>query len=141
MRSPVAAIAWEFWSANRRGWLIVLAAIGSCALLYRVLPETVQQSEGIRFLSYMPLVASIILAMSFCNFTDRNRRDGIAGFPRHLFALPVGTRLMVTCAMACSLISVVGIYLAWTTLVLKPLDTALLVRWPATLLAAFVVFY
>ena len=89
----------------------------------------------------MPLVASIILAISFCNFTDRNRRDGIAGFPRHLFALPVNTRLMVTCAMACSLLSVVGIYVAWATLVLQPLEVAILVRWPATLLAAFVVFY
>lgn len=141
MRSPVAAIAWEFWNANRRGWLFILAALAACGFLLRLFAETVQQSENLQFLSYMPLVASLILATSFCNFTDRNRRDGIAGFPRHLFSLPINTRLMVSCAMACSLLSVVGIYAAWVKLVLQPLDVVILLRWPATLLAAFVVFY
>ena len=32
MRSAAYALAWEFWSANRRGWLVVLAAIPLCAL-------------------------------------------------------------------------------------------------------------
>jgi hypothetical protein len=125
MRSPVAAIAWEFWNANRRGWVFVLAALAACGLVFRLFAETVQQSESIQFLSYMPLVASLILAMSFCNFTDRNRRDGIAGFPRHLFSRPINTRLMVTCAMACSVLSVVSIYAAWVKLVLQPVDVAI----------------
>ena len=81
--------------------------------------EPLQESEGMRFLSYMPLVVSIILAISFCNFTDRNRRDGIAGFPRHLFALPVNTALWSPARWLCSLLSVVGIYVAWATLVLQ----------------------
>jgi hypothetical protein len=81
------------------------------------------------------------LAAGFCNFTDRTRRDGIAGFPRHLFSLPVSTFLAVTCAFVGGVLSVVGIYLVWATIVLQPLDIALLVRWPATLIAAGVVFY
>jgi hypothetical protein len=141
MRTPAIAIAWEFWAANRRGWILVLAAMTSCGLLFRLFESSIKDSEGMQFLSYMPLVASLILAVSFCNFTDRNRRDGIAGFPRHLFTLPVNTRLTITCAMACSLLSVIGIYIAWVTLVLQPLKAPLLVRWPATILAAFVVLY
>ncbi len=43
--------------------------------------------------------------------------------------------------MACSLLSVVGIYVAWAAIVLQPLESRILVRWPATLLAACVVFY
>jgi hypothetical protein len=141
MHSPTLAIAWEFWSANRRGWLLVLSALAICGLVIRAFATAIHDSESLQFLTYLPLVGALILAVSFCNFTDRSRRDGIAGFPRHLFTLPVNTARSVTCAMCCSLLSVVGIYVAWVTLVLKPLDVALLIRWPATLLAAFVVFY
>jgi hypothetical protein len=141
MHSPLAAIAWEFWSANRRGWLLVLTALAVCGTILHVAASSIRQSEGMQFLAYMPLTVAVILAVSFCNFTDRNRRDGIAGFPRHLFQLPVNTRLMVTCAMICSVLSVVTIYAAWVLLVLQPLDVEILFRWPVTLLAAFVVFY
>jgi hypothetical protein len=141
MQSAVRALTWEFWSANRLGWLLVLAALVACGAALRLFAGSLLQSEELQFLSLMPLTAAIILAISFCNFTDRNRRDGIAGFPRHLFALPINTVLMVSCAMACSLLSVVGIYVAWATLVVEPLAPGVLIRWPATLLAAFVVFY
>jgi len=141
VRSPVFAIAWEFWNANRRGWLFVFAALVLCGALVHLLGRAGAKPESIELFGYVPLVTSLILAISFCNFTDRNRRDGIAGFPRHLFSLPVNTGLMVTCAMLCSILSVLLIYIAWVTLVLKPLDVATLLRWPATLLTAFVVFY
>jgi hypothetical protein len=141
MRSVVTALAWEFWSANRRGWLVVLALMSACALLFRVFADALNASEGLRFFAYFPMVVSVILAASFCNFTDRTRRDGIAGFPRHLFSLPVSTPLAVTCAFFCGLMSVVGIYVAWAAIVLQPLHTPILVGWPALLLAAGVVFY
>jgi hypothetical protein len=141
MRSTLTALAWEFWSANRRGWFVVLALMTACALLYRVFADVLNASEGLRFFTYFPMVVSVILAAGFSNFTDRTRRDGIAGFPRHLFSLPISTPLAVTSAFLCGLISVVGIYLAWAIIVLRPLDVPLLVRWPALLLAAGVVFY
>jgi hypothetical protein len=141
MRSAAAALAWEFWSANRRGWLLVVAVIPTCALLYRLFEAPLRESDGLRFFSFLPMVISLILTAAFCNFTDQQRRDGIAGFPRHLFVLPVPTRLLVTCAMACGVFSVVGVFLAWAILVFQPLDIELMVRWPATLLAAGVVLY
>jgi hypothetical protein len=137
----MVAIAWEFWSANRRGWLLMLAALALCGLVVRWFGRGIHDAEARQFLCYLPLVGALILAVSFCNFTDRNSRDGIAGFPRHLFTLPVNTRLTVTCAIVYSLVSVLGIYVAWVELVMQPLDVATLVRWPATLLAAFVVLY
>jgi hypothetical protein len=141
MRSAVVVLAWEFWAANRRGWLIVLLTVVGCALLYRILAEPLQQSEGLRFFCCLPMVMSLILAGAFCNFTDRERRDGIAGFPRRLFVLPLKTGFLVTWPMAFGLMSVVAIYVAWATLILRPLGIDIWVRWPATLLAACVVFY
>jgi hypothetical protein len=136
-----AALAWEFWASNRRGWLIVLSTIVGCALLYRIFAGPLQQSEGLQFLCCLPMVMSLILAGAFCNFTDRERRDGIAGFPRRLFVLPLKTCFLVTWPMAFGLMSVVTIYVAWATVVLRPLDIDIWVRWPATLLAVCVVFY
>ncbi len=141
MSSAVTALAWEFWSANRRGWLILLAAIPVCAVLYRFLAGWLKVSDGLRSLSFLPFGASLILAAAFCNFTDANRRSGVAGFPRHLFARPVNSRLLVTCLMAFAVLSVVGIYVAWAKLVYEPAGIEVLVRWPATLLATGVVFY
>jgi hypothetical protein len=137
----ITALAWEFWAANRRGWLILLAAMLVCALLLRYMAGKLQGTEALQFLCYFPLVMSLILAAAFCNFTDRDRRDGIAGFPRHLFTLPLGTSLMVSVALAFSLLSVVGIFVAWVVFVLRPVQIETPLRWPATLLAAFVVFY
>jgi hypothetical protein len=137
----LAALAWEFWASNRRGWQILMAAMVGCALLLRFMAGPLQGTETLRFLCFLPMVMSLILAAAFCNFTDRDRRDGIAGFPRHLFTLPLGTSLMVTLALAFSLLSVVGIYAAWVIFVLRPVQFETPLRWPATLLAAFVVFY
>jgi hypothetical protein len=141
MRSAVVALAWEFWAANRRGWLMVLAAIVGCALLFRVLPDPLQKSLDLRFLYCLPMVMSLILVGAFCNFTDRERRDGIAGFPRHLFVLPLRTGFLVTCAMACALVSVLAVYVAWATVVLPAINVEVWVRWPATLIATCVIFY
>jgi hypothetical protein len=141
MRSAAQALAWEFWSANRRGWLLVIATIPACALLYRVLAEPIHNSDGLRSLSFLPMVISLILAAAFSNFTDRSRRNGVAGFPQHLFVRPVNTRFLVTGVMACAVASVIGIYLAWVKLVYEPVGIALLVRWPVTIIAVGMVFY
>jgi hypothetical protein len=139
MRSAVAALAWEFWGANRRGWLCLLAAIPVCAIGYRILAGPLGQSEALRSMCFLPLVMSLILAAAFCNFTDRSRRNGMAGFPQHLFTLPVSTLLSVSCVMSCAVLSLVGIYVAWAKLVYEPVGIQVLVRWPATLIATGVV--
>jgi hypothetical protein len=141
MRSPAYALAWEFYSANRRGWLIVVAAIPLCALAYQLFATPIHDSDGWRSLSFLPFVLSLILATAFCNFTDQSRRNGMAGFPQHLFTLPVNTYYLVTCLMACALVSIAGIYIAWAKLIFEPLGIQLRVRWPLTLLAAGIVIY
>ena len=73
----------------------------------------------------MPFAISLILAAAFCNFTDRSRRDGLAGFPRHLFTLPVNTYYLVTCLMLCTLVSVAGIYVAWVEVCLRAVGNSI----------------
>ena len=88
MRAPALAIAWEIWGANRRGWLLLLAAIPCCAMLFGAGADSLRRSEGLLSLSFVPMVLSLILVMAFCNFTDRDRGKTFAGFPQRLFTLP-----------------------------------------------------
>lgn len=141
MRAAIKSLAWEFWGANRRGWTLVLATVPLCALLYRLLPGPIDHSDALEFYLFLPFVASIILATAMCNFTDRLHHGDVSGFPRHLFARPIKTHLLVACVMSCAVASVVGIYVAWATLVFQPLGIRLLIRWPATVIAAGIVLY
>src|SRR5690349_19800366 len=120
MRSPVWAIAWEIWGGNRRTCSMMLAAIPLCALLFRLSPSLLQESDALKSLSFFPLLLSVLLVLSIFNFTERDRRKSFAGFPERLFTLPVRTSLLVTCPMLCGVLSVVGLYLVWVKLVYEP---------------------
>ena len=141
MRSAVSSLAWEFWTANRRGWILVVSAIPLCAVLYRLLPQPINQSDAVEFFIFLPFVASMIMATAFCNFTDSAGKTHVAGFPRHLFTRPLSTMMLVTCVMAFAVLSVVGVYVAWAALVFAPLGVEVLVRWPAVVIATGVVLY
>jgi hypothetical protein len=141
MWSPVWAIAWELWSSQRRLWWLILGMISVSGLVLRLSAGALAESEGLRSLSFFPLLLTIILVLAIFNFTERDRRKSFAGFPERLFTLPVRTRLLVTCPMLCGVLSVVALYLVWVKLVYEPAGIRLLVRWPTTLLAAGMVFY
>jgi hypothetical protein len=141
MRSPIQAIVWEIWGANRRGWLVIFAAIAAFTTLCRLLPQAVQKSEGLQEISVLFTALMLCLTMAIFNFTEVNPRKGFAGFPQRLFTMPVRTCWLVGYPMLCGVAGVVALYVAWTELVFRPVGFAVMVRWPATLLAAAVVFY
>src|SRR5262245_56432839 len=141
MRSPAWAITWELWSGHRRMWWLILGAIPVSALLFRLSSRVLAESADLRLLSLLPLLLSLLLVMSIFNFTDRASSIRFAGFPERLFTLPVRTSVLVSCPMLCGVLSLVALYLAWVKLVYQPAGIDFLVRWPATLLAAGMVFY
>jgi hypothetical protein len=141
MRSPILAMAWETWGSHRRAWWMILGAVPVFALLSHLSAGALGESEGLRFLSFFPLLLSLLFAASTLNVTERDRRKSFAGFPERLFTLPVRTSVLVTCPMVCGVLSVVGLYLAWVKLVYEPAGIHYLVRWPATLLAAGMILY
>ncbi len=141
MHSPVVALTWEIWGANRRGFLLLLAGLAAAAVALHVLARMFPESAGLKDLSFLPLVLSMPLLMALFNFTERRRRQCFAGFPARLFAMPARTRLLVTCPMAWGVVCIVAVYLAWALLVLRPLGAEVVLLWPATLLAAGMVYY
>ncbi len=141
MRSPIQAIVWEIWGAHRRSWLLIVAAIAVFTVLCRLLPAGVQKSEGMQEISILLTALMLCLTMAIFNFTEVNPRKGFAGFPQRFFTMPVGTWALVGYPMLCAVLCIVGLYVAWAELVFRPVGFAVMVRWPATLLASAVVFY
>lgn len=141
MRKAVTAIAWEFWGANRRAWCLIAASCIACALLFRVFAERIRNSDDCRFFCLLPMVMSLIVAAALCHFTDRRRREGIAGFPRHLFSLPISTHLAVSCAFACGVATITVVYTTWTRIVFSATVIDLPFGWPLTVMIAGMVFY
>ena len=143
MRSPSTAIVWEIWAAHRRSWWFVLAVIPIWAVVCQVFSDNfnLQHSELIKGLSFIPAMLTTSLVMSIFNFTEVNHRKGFAGFPQRLFTAPMPTWSLVAIPMASGVASVVLLYLAWAVCVFRPAGVDLMIRWPAILLAAAVVFY
>jgi flagellar biosynthesis protein FliQ len=141
MRSSIQALVWEMWASHRRGWLLVLGVLWLCATLYRLFAALIQHSDAIQTLSFAPMIISLILVMAFCDFTDRDTRGDMAGFPRRLFVFPVRTIVLVMSPMAYALAVLTGIYCAWAILVYRPLGIDIAIGWPAAVLATGMVFY
>jgi hypothetical protein len=141
MRSPLQAIVWEIWAANRRSWLVVLAIVPIWGVVCRLFSDNLQHSDAMKGLSFIPTMLTTCLLMSIFNFTETNPRKGFAGFPQRFFTLPIPTWSLVGIPMACGILSVVGLYIVWAEFVFRPAGVEMLIRWPAVLLAGTVVFY
>jgi hypothetical protein len=141
MRSPTQALVWEVWAGHRRNWLTIAAVFIAHSIFYRLLAGRIRESDALQSLSVIPAILTLGLMMAIFNFTESNPRKGYSGFPHRLFTMPVGAWFLVAVPMLCGLLSVVMLYLAWAELVFRPVGIEMLLRWPATLLAAAVVFY
>lgn len=141
MRRPIQALAWQFWAINRGGWVLTLGAVPVLAILARLIVRATGVSEVVHVVSSLVMIASMLLALALCDFTDRDPRGGFAGFPRRLFLMPMRTALLVLCPMLCAVAGLVGLYLAWAILIIRPLGMQIEIAWPAILLATVSVVF
>src|SRR5207253_4389172 len=98
-------------------------------------------SEVVHVVSAMVMVASMLLALALCDFTDRDSRGGFAGFPQRLFLMPMRTALLVLCPMLCAIAGIVGLYVGWSLLIIRPLGMQIEIAWPAVVLATVSVIF
>ncbi len=141
MRSPGYALMWEILAGHRRTWLVIAVVLVACSVVFRILGTQTQKSDLLQSLCFIPGILMLCLMMAIFNFTEVNSRKSFAGFPQRLFTIPIGTWFLVAVPMLCGMLSVVALYVTWTWLVFRPAGFVILVRWPATLLAAAIVFY
>lgn len=138
--SAALAILWEIWTAHRRGFAAVLAALPVCAVAARLLASP-GQNELWFSAAVVALGSCLVALFVFFTFTEQSREQKLTVFPVRLFTLPVRTWVLVMVPMLSGAISVGVFYAAWAGLVLPPLGVAPAVIRPAFLLVTGMLSY
>jgi hypothetical protein len=139
MRSPAAAVAWEFRARHRWGmlgviaYLIVVAGI-KIVVVARGMPLYLDSPESFAFVVMVPLAATFTYFLSVFTFGldgDLGARQSM--FPARRFTLPVTTTALAGWPMLYGSAAMVMLWLAMRTLALWPSGVEIPTIWPAVL--------
>ena len=141
MRSPAAAIAWEFRRRHRWGVLALSGYLFVLAMIKLVLFERGQRvdldDESFAFLVVVPLTATFIYLLSVFSFGlsgDLAARESM--YPARMLALPVTTAALAGRPMLYGTAAVTILWFGTRLLALWPSDVNVPVIWPALLAAS-----
>lgn len=143
MRSPAAAIAWEFGARHRWGLSAVagyLLVLGAVRLFVLAPGERVDfESElGFAFSVVVPLAAAVLYFQAVFTFGlsgDIVARQSI--YPQRMFALPVTSAELAGWPMLYGTAAMALLWAGMRTVSLWPSDSTIPVIWPALLAAVF----
>jgi hypothetical protein len=135
MHSPALAIGWELWARHRWGLSALGAGALAAAVLVRVLPADAAQI--IRDVAQTSVLFIYIYLLWVFVYAEGTLGGKLAGFPRRLFTLPVGTDLLVAWPMLYGMAAVALLWLWLVWLIPIPVGRSQTVPlWPSLLLAA-----
>src|ERR1700682_3094161 len=127
MRSPAAAIAWEFRQRHRWGlialigYLLVLATI-KLVVLARGLPINLDSPESFAFVVLVPLVATFTYFLAVFTFgLDGDLAARQSMYPARMFTQPVTTAALVGWPMLYGTAAMIILWLATRLFALWPL--------------------
>jgi hypothetical protein len=142
MRSPAAAVAWEFRQRHRWGlfafvgYLVVLAAI-KLVVFARGLPVTLDSPESFAFVVMLPLVTTFTYFLAVFTFgLDGDLAARQSMYPARLFTLPVTTTALSVLPMIYGTVAMMILWLATRTFALWPSGIPVPWIWPAFLAAS-----
>src|SRR6266576_3925160 len=142
MRSPPAAVAWEFRQRHRLGlialiaYLVVVATI-KLVVLARALPINLDSPESFAFVVMVPLVATFTYFLAMFTFgLDGDLAARQSMYPARLFTLPVTTAALVGWPMLYGSVATVLLWVAMRTFGLWPSGVAVPSIWPALMAAS-----
>ncbi len=142
MRSPAAAIAWEFRQRHRRG-LIVLAGYVLVLVTIRLLvlepgqPVDFDDAQSFAFVVLVPLSATFIYFLAVFSFGlsgDLAARQSM--YPARMFTMPVTTAALAGWPMLYGVVAMAILWFATRLLAAWPSDVEVPVIWPALLAAS-----
>src|SRR5437764_593468 len=142
MRSPAAAIAWEFRQRHKWGLIALIAYLAVVATIKLVvvahaLPINLESPESFAFVVMMPLVATFTYSLAVFTFgLDGDLAARQSMYPARLFTLPVTTATLSGLPMLYGTASVVILWLATRSFALWPSGIVVPLIWPAFLAAA-----
>src|SRR5438105_170801 len=142
MRSPAAAVAWEFRQRHRWGlialigYLVLLAAI-KLVVITRALPINLDSPESFAFVVMVPLAATFTYSLAVFTFgLDGDLAARRSMYPVRLFSLPVTPAALSGLPMLYGTASMVILWLATRMFALWPSGIVVPSIWPALMAAS-----
>ncbi|HEX2601784.1 MAG TPA: hypothetical protein VHL32_06675 [Gemmatimonadaceae bacterium] len=139
MRSPVAAVGWEFQRRHRWGlrgviaYMIVLAAI-KLVVIVRGIPIYLDSAESFAFVVVVPLTATFTYFLAMFTFgLDGDLAARQSMFPARRLTLPVTTTALAGWPMIYGSATIGLLWLATRAFALWPSGFAIPTIWPALL--------
>src|SRR5205823_14956806 len=118
MRSPAAAVAWEFRQRHRLGLIALIAYLAVVAtiklgVVAHALPINLESPESFAFVVMMPLVATFTYSLAVFTFgLDGDLAARQSMYPARLLTLPVTTTALAGWPMLYGTLSMVALCLA-----------------------------
>ena len=133
MRTPAAALAWEFWGRHRWGLAAVGVLVAGFAVAVAASPFKPNMAMAMSVWFAIGLLYAIgVFAYGF----EARLETPDSGFPVRLFLLPVRTTTLVGWPMLQGVAVAVGLWLAWDHFVLRPCGVETPAWWVAMIAAA-----
>jgi hypothetical protein len=141
MRSPAAALAWQFRRRHRWGLMAIIGYLFVLAIIKLVLFERGQRvdldDESFAFLVIVPVTATFLYFLSVFSFGlsgDLAARESM--YPARMLTLPVTTAALAGLPMLYGTAAMAILWLGTRLFALWPSDVAVPVIWPALLAAS-----
>src|SRR5438067_11266365 len=141
MRSPAAAMAWQFRRRHRWGLIAMIGYLFVLAMIKLVILERGQRvdfdDETFAFLVAVPLTATFLYFLSVFSFGlsgDLAARESM--YPARMLTLPVTTRALAGLPMLYGTAAVAILWFGTWMFALWPSDMEVPVVWPALLAAS-----
>jgi hypothetical protein len=138
MRSPAAAVAWEFRQRHRWGLLAVIGYLFVLAMIKLVIVERGQRIDldelRFAFVAIVPLTATFLYFLAVFSFGlsgDIASRQSI--YPARIFTLPVTTAALAGWPMLYGSLAMAILWFGTRLFALWPSDLKVPVIWPALL--------
>ena len=144
MRSPAAAIAWEFRQRHRWGSLALIGYVAVLAGIKLVvvirgasLPIHLDSPETFALTVMMPLTATLTYLLAVFSFgLDGDLAARQSMYPARMFTRPLSTTALAGLPMLYGAMAMIGLWLVTRPLALWPARIAIPWVWPALLLAS-----
>src|SRR5436190_5458211 len=141
MRSPAAAVAWQFRRRHRWGLIALIGYLFVLAMIKLVVLERGQRvdldDESFAFLVIVPVTATFVYFLSVFSFGlsgDLAARESM--YPARMLTLPVTTAALAGLPMLYGSAAMAILWLGTRLLAMWPSDVDVPVIWPALLAAS-----
>lgn len=128
-RSPSAALVWDIWLRHRTLVRLLIAVSAITFVLNSALPESFRKfqndpntfdvHDAVRGVTFLLMLAALLLFLTICSQTELNPQTGTRGFPNRLFTLPLTSFHLVALPMFLGIAAFEVLGVVWQSFIFR----------------------